>query len=161
MGEDEKRNFILNIFKNSYGENVEDLSYIDDKIRHYKEYAERKKQALEMNDGSYEWYLENYKDYDFLEDTELSPQDIKQIIDTIYNLSVSGYWDGEERKTKLVQYIFEHVSDDSKVAYFRSNEFQNLFSNNEFENEILEDYNIGAIWQSISKENNLIISLSV
>ena len=42
MGEDEKRNFILNIFKNSYGENVEDLSYIDDKIRHYKEYAERK-----------------------------------------------------------------------------------------------------------------------
>ena len=154
LQEDKKRDFVFDIFKNNLrGENLNDLSAIEDRIRGYKEYAERKKQALEMNDGSYEWYLENYKDiYDFPEEVELSSEDIRKLIEMVNGLDESGYWNASERKSGIMSFIFKNITDDSKVAFFRSDEFQELYSNSEWKMKFFEREHIDVVWETMSEE---------
>lgn len=153
MNENDKRNFILGIFKDTDGSTIRDIESIFSKIGNCREYEQTKKEAKERNDDLYNRYLEINKGlYDFPNDTELSSEDIKQILEYTYRLE-GNYYNVDELKSEIIEYIFKHVTDDCKLDFIQSEEFQGLYSNADWKGkEFANYYNINTILQTVSEE---------
>ena len=106
-----KKEFIFSLLKSN---SIEDVLT---EMRYCKEYSDaRKANNRNILDT---WDEEKYL---FPDDIELTPEEIRQIINDINNLE-GNYWQVEDVKANIVHDIFEHISDESKIEYFRSDEF--------------------------------------
>lgn len=133
MTEEEKRVFISGLFKDNNGEKITDISSFLDRIQRYRGYKE-------ISESDYEYrFLE-----DFPTGIDLTSDEIQEIINNIYNLN-GNFYDVDGIKSKITDFIFKHITDEAKIKYFHSLEFDKFYTNSGWSTDTARQYHLDTI----------------
>lgn len=138
-------NALLELNEDEYDSLREVLDRIDDCKKYEKALEENNVMVID----DYKTYYSEEK-YNLPNNTNLSIEEINRVIRTIKKIR-GNYHNEDGLKIEIIEYIFQHISDESKIAYFRSKEFLEFYDIFNRETYKASEY-IKTIQESISKE---------
>ena len=150
MNNDEKVEYLFDLFKEGSGKPITSLSSIHYSIEERKKYSAAKENNFEDLPG----LADDFHRYlDFPSTISLNTAEIIQLISIVHDLK-GNYFDNESVKNEIMEEIFHHVSKESIIQFFRSQEFIDLYKQSDWSSgkDFCKYYAIKGIYQSLTQE---------